>query len=254
MVASSRVLGQASARTCPRSSGRSLIDVARIPHISRDAKLAAPTVSGPARPPPDDHRRFDRLGARAVGRAALLSRWQPVSPYRLEAYLVSAGKRAGNREHSTPELDALGASRRPNPASSRAAAAAAALSVLVSDKGSRPSGGAHAHRANSPDRPAGPETTDRRHPCVAKVIARREAARGSKRSPRLTAPGAFETGPIRSCAAAAIGSPGRLREPGIRAFGEASQPWDRSVQIEESGCRMRTRHASQTTVAGRRPG
>jgi hypothetical protein len=135
MVASSRVLGQASARTRPRSSGRSLIDVARIPHISvrltllavlcwaRTAeiidglvdllievvdkirthaenrvegelvrelkrKLPAPTVSGPAKPPPHDHRRFDRLGARAVGRAALLSRWQPVSPYRLEAYLV----------------------------------------------------------------------------------------------------------------------------------------------------------------------
>ena len=230
MVASSRVLGQASARTCPRSSGRSLIDVARIPHISRDAKLPAPTVSGPARLPPDDHRRFDRLRARAVGRAALLSRWQPVSPYRLEAYLVSAGKRAGNREHSTPELDALGASRRPNPASSRAAAAAAALSVLVSDKGSRPSAGAHAHRANSPDRPAGPETTDRRHPCVAKVIARREAAGGSKRSPADSTRGVRDWADPIVRPAAVIGSPGtapRARNPHVRAV---TQPRGRSCR------------------------
>ena len=44
--------------------------------------------------------------------------------------------------------------------------------LRVSDKGSRASPGAHAHRANSPDRPTGPGATDRHHPCVAVALVR----------------------------------------------------------------------------------
>ena len=69
--------------------------------------------------------------------------------------------------------------------------------------------------------PVEPRPDDR---SVAKAIARREAARGSRAIAPADGTRALEIGPIRSCAAAVIGCPGRLREPGFRALEEATQP------------------------------
>ncbi len=88
----------------------------------------------------------------------------------------------------------------------------------------------------------------------------RQANRATRGSARIRAIAladstrAFEIGPIRSSAAAANRMPGtapRTRNPRI---GKATQPRGRSVQIEDSGCRMRTRHAEIRRPSQRRPG
>jgi|ERR1019366_10297222 hypothetical protein len=67
--------------------------------------------------------------------------------------LLRAERAHGAGEHSTAKLDRQVLARHADVASTKAAASPAPRGLLTSDKGSRASAGADAHRAGNPDRP-----------------------------------------------------------------------------------------------------